>query len=140
MKNRQTLFMILALVVILALAVAISGCVRMDEALRGAWGASTKILQDGRKDAVTEVFNYDYGTCYEKTEKILKILSKASIYSKNKEMIALYYIDPNTTPVGIFFKEIDSAHTELQVSSPGLGAKDAVAKYIFSSPIWSQSE
>lgn len=129
MTNRRVGF------IILALSIALAGCVAPKEALKGFLGISTDVLEETRGDALVKVFHRDYGTCYKGTLHILKKMPKASVYSKDSRMIALYYIDPNATPVGIFFKKLDPAHTEVEVSSPARGAKEIVAQCIFSGKI-----
>lgn len=126
------------MVVILSLCAAclfLNGCATTPDIFKKFAGVSTKELEDLRKDAKVKVFDYDYNTCYEKVEKIIKAMPKTSIYAKDKGMIALYYIDPNTTPVGVFFKEIDAAHTQVEISSPGPDAKEWVAKNVFSETV-----
>ncbi len=120
------------ILIVLLACIFLSGCATPGELFKGFLGNSTKILEDTRKDAMIKVFDYDYETCYAKIEKRLKDMPKTSIYVKDKEMIAVYYTDPNTTPVGIFFKEIDPTHTQVEISSPGLAAKEWVASNIFS--------
>ena len=47
-------------------------------------------------------------------------------------MLALYVSQDDTTPVGIFFKEIDANNTQMEVSSPSKFAKEFIAKRVFS--------
>ena len=82
-----------------------------------------------------KVFEYDYKTCYEKTEALLKKMPFVNIYAKDKGMIAIYYINPDTTPVGIFFKEVDATHTQVEISSESTVAKEWIAKNIFSETV-----
>ena len=123
------------ILIILLTGIFIGGCATPMDIVKMSLGNSTKQLEDGRKDALVKVFNSDYETCFTKTEKILEAVPKASIYAKDKHMIALYCIDPNTTPVGVFFKEIDPSHTRLEVSSPGSDAKEWIAKNVFSDTV-----
>jgi len=95
-------------------------------------GVSIKGVTDARVDAMTKVFDYDYKTCYEKTDALLRKIPNASVYRKEKDMIAIYVIDPNTTPVGVFFREIDPGHTQVEVSSESTPTKELVANSIFS--------
>jgi len=119
------------LFVIFIMIIGICGCVTPQEGLKGLAGVSTKVLEDNRSSALVKVLNEDYKTAYERTQKILNGTSKVSIYAKDKRMIALYYEDPNTTPVGVFFREIDATHTQIEISSPGLYAREKIAKEIF---------
>ena len=112
-----------------------SGCMTPREAMSRVVGNSTKAIEDARPSALVKTFDYDYKTCYEKTEKLLKAMPKTSIYAKDAHMIAVYYIDPNTTPVGIYFKEIDPSHTQVEVSSQGEDAKKWIADNIYSETI-----
>lgn len=103
-------------------------------------GVSTKPVDDARADAMTKVMNYDYKTCYEKAEKLLKEMPYVSIYHKDKSMIAVYVINPNTTPAGIYFKEIDAKRTQVEVSSESTPTKEWVANSIFSEKIIPQEK
>lgn len=123
------------LLIILSACIFLSGCVTLPEPIKGFLGISTKELAEARKDAAVKVFNYDYGTCYKKTEAIIKAMPKVSVYAQDEGGIAFYYIDPNTTPVGVFFKKIDPTHTEVQISSQDSNAKVWVAKNIFSETV-----
>ena len=113
------------------------GCATIKEAAKetakSIAGVSTKVLEDGRIEAVSKQFNYDYNTCFNKTETILK--ERGSIvYAKDlkKHMIAIYVSSEDTTPVGIFFKEADANNTLIEVSSPSTYAKEFIAKRLFS--------
>ena len=123
------------IIVLLSICVFLSGCATPGETLKEFLGNSTKALEECRKDAAVKIFDYDYDTCYKKTEAILKKMLKVSIYAQDKHLIAFYYIDPNTTPVGVFFKEIDPAHTEVEVASEDPDAKEWVAKNVFSETV-----
>jgi len=111
----------------------LTGCASFKETVKGIAGVSTKALEEGRKDAIKKTFNYDYFTTYTKTLDILKDIG-AYIYTQNvkKYMIAIYVSEKDTTPVGIFFKEIDAIHTQIEVSSPSLSAKGLVSVKLFS--------
>jgi hypothetical protein len=113
----------------------LGGCATLEDIGASLLGISIDDLVIYKKDALKKVFDYDFKTCYEKTQKILKAMPKVSIYSANRRMIALYYSDPNTTPVGVFFERIDPTHTQVEVSSPGVDAKEWVAKNIFSEKV-----
>ena len=109
------------------------GCASIKEMARGFAGISTKILEDDRPNAIVKTLNYDYFTSYTKTLDILKQL-KAYIYAKDikKHMIAIYVSEQDTTPVGIFFKEIDAKNTQLEFSSPSTYAKELISSKVFS--------
>lgn len=123
------------ILITLLACVLLSGCATSTELLKELVGVSTKELDEGRKDALVKVFAYDYDTCYKKTEAIVKAMPKVSVYAQDEEMIAFYYIDPNTTPVGVFFKKIDPSHTQVEISSQNPDAKEWVAKNVFSEKV-----
>lgn len=109
----------------------IMGCATIQEAAKGTAGVSTKVLEEGRKEAIVKRFNYDYNTCYKKIKATLQ--KKGSyIYAQSikKHMIALYVSEDDTTPVGIFFKEIDANNTQIEVSSPSKFAKELIARKV----------
>jgi hypothetical protein len=117
----------------LSFVILTMGCAAINEGVKGIAGVSTKVLEKGRKTAITKTFNYDYFTCYTKTVDILKQLG-AYAYAKDvkKKMIAFYISEEDTTPVGLFFKEIDSKNIQVEVSSPSSYAKEFFAEKIFS--------
>ena len=119
------------------LPIAIMGCASFKEKCRGFLGTSTKVLEEGRKDAITKEFNYSHKQCYEIVRKAL-VKQEAYIYreDKTKDMLALYVSDsdkaPDTTPVGIFFKELAPEKMQVEVSSPSKYAKELIANVVFS--------
>lgn len=109
-------------------AIGLWGCATIGETAKGIAGISTKALEDGRKEAIIKAFNYDYNTCYHKVKEALR--EKGSyIYAEDqkKQMLAIYVSKEDTTPVGLFFKEIDAANTQIEVSSPSTYAKEFIA-------------
>ncbi|MCX5696693.1 MAG: hypothetical protein NTU54_01760 [Candidatus Omnitrophica bacterium] len=102
------------------------------EAGKGFAGLSTKVLEDRRPDALAKAFHYNYSTSYEKAKKILNKIG-CYIYTANfkKRLIAVYVSESDTTPVGIFFKDVDSENTEIQISSPSATAKEYIARRLF---------
>jgi hypothetical protein len=102
------------------------------EILRAAIGNSTLSVEEARKTALVKVFKYDYQACYAKVEGILKTMPNISIYYQDEGMIAVFYLNPNTTPVGMFFTKIDDGNTKVEISSPASPAKEWVAKNVFS--------
>jgi hypothetical protein len=109
-----------------------TGCSSVKEYSKGFLGVSTKVLEEGRKNAKTKTFNFDYFTAFTKTLDALKNID-AYIYAKDikKHMIAVYVSSADTTPVGIFFQEIDAANTQVEVSSPSTYAKELMANRLF---------
>jgi len=108
------------------------GCATIKEAAKGFMGISTQSLEKARKNAIIKTFNYDYFTCYTKTLDILKRM-QAHIYTQSikKHMIAIYVSEEDTTPVGLFFKEIDAANTQVEVSSLSTYAKEFISGKVF---------
>lgn len=119
------------IIVLLAACALLSGCATPGDIWKEFLGVSTKGIEEARADALTKVFDCDYKTCYEKAEALLRKMPNVSIYRKDKSMIAIYVINPDTTPVGIFFKEIDSGHTQVEVSSGSTPTKEWVANTVF---------
>ena len=120
---------------LLLTCILLSSCATPGDLFKGFLGTSTKGLEVGRKDALVKIFEYNYETCYAKLEKILKAMPNTSIYAQDKHMIALYYIELNTSPVGVFFKKIDPTHTQVEVSSPDIPVKEWIAKNVFSETV-----
>ena len=124
---------LLVICVFLCSVLAIS-CATMKETAKGIAGTSTKVLEEGRVNAITKNFNYDYFTSYTKSLDALKEMS-AYIYKQSlkEHMIAVYVSKRDTTPVGIFFKEIGVDNTLVEVSSPSLTAKGLISARLFKS-------
>jgi hypothetical protein len=113
--------------------IALLGCATIIEGTKGFMGISTRSLEKARKEAIIKTFNYDYFTCYTKTLDILKSMG-AYVYMQSikKHMIAIYVSESDTTPVGLFFKEVDSANIQVEVSSLSTYAKEFIAGKVFS--------
>jgi len=118
-------------VIMISALFLISGCASLNDGVKMLAGCSTAPVEASRKDALAKVFDCDRDTCYMNVENILKKISNVSVYSKDKDLIAVYYVNPNTTPVGIFFTAVDATHTKVEVSSPSRNAKEVIAKCIF---------
>lgn len=108
------------------------GCAMTTEALKSVAAISTKEVEDTRPKAIAKTFNYDYNTVYTKVKKTLT-RTGCYIYAENtkKKMLAFYVSETDTTPVGVFFKEVDSSNTQVEVASPSTSAKELIAKRIF---------
>lgn len=121
-KNTRKYSIIMAL---FCAALLLAGCASSKEAFKKAIGASTEELEQARKNALVRTFSYGYSDCYGKVEGLLKNNTSFNIYANDpqKGMIAVYYVDINTTPVGLFFKEIDASHTRVEVASQSTNAK-----------------
>ena len=114
--------------------IVLGGCATMKETALGAAGTSTKVLEDGRVNAIVKNFNFDYFTGYTKSLDALKEMG-AYIYNQSLKghMIAVYVSKRDTTPVGIFFKEVGPNNTQVEVSSPSLTAKGLISARLFKS-------
>jgi len=114
------------------LVVLLSGCAGMKEGIRSIAGISTREIENSRGRSIKKVFKYDYFTCYAKTQDILRQIG-AYVYAEDKkqDLIAIYVSKKDTTPVGLFFQDIDNTHTQIEVSSPSTFARDLIAEKIF---------
>jgi hypothetical protein len=114
--------------------VFVSGCgVGMKESLRGVAGISTKVLEDNLAGATAKEFNLDYDSVF---SKVLKIIPEIGSYiytvDKTKNLVAIYVAPEDTTPVGIFFKALGNAKTQVSIASPSKFAQELIAGKIFS--------
>ncbi|MFH1190015.1 MAG: hypothetical protein V1682_04925 [Candidatus Omnitrophota bacterium] len=123
------------MIAMVSVCIFICGCATSGNVWKEVVGVSTKEVENARPDALTKVFDLNHKTCYDKAEALLRRMPYVSIYHKDKGMIAVYVINPNTTAVGIFFKEIDSGHTQVDVSSASTPTKEWVANNIFSGKV-----
>jgi len=108
-----------------------AGCAGLMEAGRGIVGVSTKVLEDGRQNAVRKVYPVNYMKCRKTVDDVLAD-NKAYVYARNdqQKMIAFYMSETDTTPVGVFFIVHGEASTEVEVSSPSRYAKQFIADKI----------
>ena len=120
------------LCVFVFLAVSISGCVGPKEACKGFLGISTKVLEDGRQGALKKEFSCDLITCHNEVRSILK-KNKSYIYADNleKDMLAIYISEEDTTPVGIFLTDTGRGKTLVEITSPSTYGKELIAKIVF---------
>ena|SRR3989338_2579808 len=116
----------------LSFVILMSGCATITEGAKGIAGISTKSLEDSRKEAIVKTVNDDYQTAYKKAKEVL-VNTGSYIYAEDtkKKMIAIYVTKEDTTPVGIFFKEIEANKTQIEVSSPSTYAKELIAVRLF---------
>ena len=134
-KDLKELISNLPLVVcVLSISILAISCASIKETALGVAGTSTKVLEVGRANAITKDFRYDYFTSYTKSLDALRDMS-AYIYTQSLKghMIAVYVSRRDTTPVGIFFKELDATNTQVEVSSPSLTAKGLISARLFKS-------
>jgi hypothetical protein len=117
----------------LVLSITLSGCAMLTEGFKGVAGVSTKILEDERPQAISQVVAVEQQAAFDKTLEILKEKG-AYVYSRNraKGLIAVYLSETETTPVGIFFTPLPDGKTKLEVSSPSSFGKESIAKKLFS--------
>jgi hypothetical protein len=117
---------------ILSFVILTSGCAKFKESIIGFAGVSTKILEEKRIEATKKTFNYDYFTSFTKSLDLVKSFG-CYIYKQDvkKQMIALYVSETDTTPVGIFFQEIDASNTQVEVSSASTYAKELISAKLF---------
>lgn len=120
------------IIYVLLLAVLTSGCAAIKETAKGVAGVSIKALEEGRANAIKKTFSRDYISVYAKALDSLKSIG-AYIYARDikKKMIAVYVSDTDTTPVGIFFQEIDKNNTRVEISSLSVPAKELISGKLF---------
>ena len=119
------------IIIIMLCVVFLSGCATFDEAWKRFLGKSTVEIEKYRKDAAVKVLACGYDECYKNVDEALAGMDNVSIYAKKKDLIAVYYAELNTTPVGIFFTAVDPGRTRVEISSPANGPKDRIAKALF---------
>jgi hypothetical protein len=117
---------------ILCLIFFAGGCSSLANLPRRISGLSIVELERQRPEAISKVFNFDYPACYAKTQDILKKIG-AYIYAKDnkKRMIAIYITVEDTTPVGLFFKEVEPGKTQVEVSSLSTYGKEVISGRLF---------
>jgi hypothetical protein len=117
------------LIYILCFMFFAGGCVSLSNAPRRFAGLSTVELERQRFEAISMDFSFDYPACYAKTQGILKQIG-AYIYAKDKlkRMIAVYVTVEDTTPVGLFFTEVEPGKTRVEISSLSTYGKEIISK------------
>jgi len=111
--------------------IALAGCVCLKERIKEFLAISTGDIEDSRDRAIVRIVDYDYDSCYRKVEERL-IEIGSYIYAKRKDLIAVYISQKDTTPAGIFFKEINGQKTQLEIASPATDTREYLADKIFS--------
>jgi hypothetical protein len=106
------------------------GCASFREGMKGFLGISTKDIEDSKDKAIVKIVDCDFSSCYQRVEEILSEIG-SHIYSKRKDLIAVYISQTDTTPAGIFFKQINEYKTELSIASPAKDTKEYLAVKIF---------
>ena len=117
---------------VLLSAACLLGCASLKEAGKCFLGVSTKVLEDNLCSAIAKSFNLGYQDSFLKSVAALGKIG-SYIYRKDVkgQMIALCVSAEDTTAVGVFFKSVDSANTEVAISSPSSYAKELIAKRLF---------
>ena len=109
------------------------GCATIADVPRGFLGVSIRVLEENRKDALSEKFTCDYNTCYENVKETLKRIGAYTYASDaKKQLLAVYVSTDDTTPVGLFFTRLDASNTQIEVSSPSTYAKELIFSKVFS--------
>lgn len=113
---------------ILCAALAVAGCAPVKEGIRGFAGISTKVLGDKRAQAIVKIYPCGYDAASAAIETMLTDIG-AYVYARDaaKHLIAFYVNEINTTPIGIFLTRVDEMRTKVEVSSPGVSAKEYIA-------------
>lgn len=112
--------------------IALDGCAgTITETAKGIIGISTKEIQKSRAEAIKEVFSCGYKACYDRAVEALGRIG-VYIYAKNKDMLAVYVSETDTTCVGIYFKELDANNTQIEVASASAYAKELISHKLFS--------
>ena len=116
-------------------AAGLLGCAslkeRVKEGAKQFLAISTKEIENVRDEAIVRIVDCDYSSCYERVQQRLAAIG-SYIYAREKDLIAVYISETDTTPAGIFFKEIDGQKTELAIASPAKDTKEYLAENIFS--------
>lgn len=131
---KKTIALVIAAVLVF-LASGAGECARPTEIFKAFFAVSTAELEDLRKNALVKVFDEDYPSCYERIKGIIKKMPDTSIYAEKKGMIAVYCLSLNSTPVGIFFTEVEPSRTKVELSSASTPAKNWVASNVFSGKV-----
>ncbi|MBN2452797.1 MAG: hypothetical protein JXB40_00855 [Candidatus Omnitrophica bacterium] len=123
------------IVITLILCAALCGCATSKDVMSSLIGNSTAEIEEWRGEADIKVFDYRYEKCYAKMRRLLKEMPNVSIYATTGDMIAVFYLTPDTTPVGVYFGEVSAKQTQVEVASPSTPAKQWIAKNLFSEKV-----
>jgi len=119
------------IIVSLAALSLCAGCgITMKEAARGFLGTSTKILEDERPQAISRDFPCKQAECRKKVMELLAEM-KTHIYRQEGDLIAMYYSESDTTPVGIFVTQ-GGEKAIVEVTSPSTYVREHVSRSLFS--------
>ena len=98
------------------------------------WGSSTKALEKARDHAITKNYDKAYWDCM---HTALAVMGKQKwvIFKKDeiKGIVVLMGVKGcvNTTEIGVFFDELSSTQTRIEITSLSTNAKRKVAKALF---------
>ncbi len=109
----------------------LAGCAYIKETVKQFLAVSTKEIEEVRDQAIVRIVDCDYSSCYKKVQDKLTEIG-SYIYAKRKDLIAVYISQTDTTPAGVFFRQIDKYKTELSIASPAKDTKEYLAEQIFS--------
>ena len=122
---------ILAVVFLGFWVIGLLGCATVKQAAKGFLAISTKEIEEARDQAIIKIVDYDYSNCYQRVEERLSQIG-SYIYAQRDDFIAVYISKTDTTPAGIFFKQIDKQKTQVEIASPAKDTKEYLADKIFS--------
>ncbi|MBL7081351.1 MAG: hypothetical protein ISS44_02120 [Candidatus Omnitrophica bacterium] len=128
--KRQKLKVILLVTVYCLLFTVLGGCTHLKETTKSILAISTKDIENARGQAIIKIVDCDYSICYQKVQDILTDMG-SYIYAKKPDLIAVYISEADTTPAGIFFKDIGQTKTQLEIASPSTDTKEYLATRIF---------
>ena len=112
----------------------VSGCATIKETAKVFWGSSTKVLEEARINALSNVYQCTYEDCYREVLQISQLEEyKVLIKDKTKGHIVFINIKGavDTTEVGVFFEKVKENETQVDISSLSSNAKTIVAGVVF---------
>ncbi|MFC1658149.1 hypothetical protein ACFL1D_02060 [Candidatus Omnitrophota bacterium] len=110
---------------------AAAGCSSLKQGARGFLGVSTREIEEARNEAIVRIVDCEYPRCYKTVEERLFAIG-SYIYARRSDLIAVYISSSDTTPAGVFFREIDTGKTEIAISSPAQDTREYLAEQVFS--------
>ena len=121
---------ILIIVVLGCCIIPIAGCAFLKEGTKSFLGISTRGIENARSEAIVKIIDYKLQSCYQKVESRLKEIG-SYIYAKDENMIAVYISKTDTTPAGVFFRQLDNGKTEVSIASAAKDTKEYLADKVF---------
>jgi hypothetical protein len=117
---------------LIAVFLFLSGCAVISEGFKGVTGLSTRSLERTRTSAAADEFSCSLAACQKLVRDEVRSMG-SYIYadSSRKNLIAIYVSENDTTPVGIFFTEVNADTTRIEVSSPSSRAKELISGRLF---------